>query len=87
MGENTSEREDTTQEEIEYEIQEEKPKTKKFRLIAEIPAKKTEQTESEPILKEKLNECPDCGETEEWYYDENHEAYYCAKCRKIYIPD
>jgi DNA-directed RNA polymerase subunit M/transcription elongation factor TFIIS len=65
------------------------PKVKSFKLAAvDIPKAKTEETlEETPVLTETLEECPECGETEEFYYDENAEVYYCKKCGKGFVTD
>lgn len=67
--------------------------TGKFKRVIDIP-KKTEETEDtetetqvQPVITESVKQCPVCGGTEEWYYDEEHEAYYCGKCRKIFLKD
>jgi len=68
-------------------MSEDKPK---FKRVIEIPKKEseTEQAETEtPILTEVVKECPECHETEEWYYDEKNDCYYCGKCRKIFLKD
>ena len=66
----------------------EKPK---FKRVIDIPKttvpEQEEQETQEPVIEETVKQCPECGETEEWYYDEKNQAYYCGKCGKVFLKD
>jgi DNA-directed RNA polymerase subunit M/transcription elongation factor TFIIS len=65
----------------------EETQPKKLKVI-ELPlakeGEKGDQEPAKPVLKTVIKACPECGETEEWYYDQGKEIYLCGKCRKIF---